>query len=452
MTKQKAVPHPTRKHLARVKRERMLSRLLIAGVGMALAAATLVIAYGLVEQKWLLPHRPAATVNGEAIPRDELGARTALAQSDLLQQRRTAQQMQSLFGDNPDVQKSLQDQIDQIDAQLNNPNYMAAQTLQGLVQARLIRQEAQRRGITVSDEDVQRSIEQAFGYYAAGTPTPQPTATSNPALAVQQTADAARRPTATPATATPTTVGTETPTVAVTPAPSPTAGPTITPYPTATPMTLEGFQASWQQYLDTLNSSLGVSEKVVRDRFAETLYRDRLRQALAATVPHEEEQVWAKHILLPDEVSAQAALARLRNGEKWDALAASVSLDTSNKDNGGDLGWFGRGQMVAPFATAAFDGEVGKIVGPVQTSFGWHLILIVDHAVRQLDATTYQSAVDSVFSQWLSDALAQAKITYDPELVAPTTTPAPTGTPGSVTPESSATSESSATPERSATP
>ncbi|MBF8256979.1 MAG: Peptidylprolyl isomerase, partial [Anaerolineales bacterium] len=86
MARQKAAPHPTRKHLARAQRERRASRILIIGVGLVLAAVALVVGYGIVEQEILLPRRPAVTVNGDEISRDELGARTALAQADLVQQ------------------------------------------------------------------------------------------------------------------------------------------------------------------------------------------------------------------------------------------------------------------------------------------------------------------------------------------------------------------------------
>ena len=432
MAKQKAAPHLTRKHLARAQRERRASRILIIGVGLVLAAVALVVGYGIVEQEILLPRRPAVTVNGDEISRDELGARTALAQADLVQQRRSSEQLLAFFVDSPEVQKSLQEQIAQIDAQLNDPNYMAAQTLQALIRARLIRREAERRGIIVTEAEIQQAVEEGFGFYANGTPTPGPTATLDATLAAQATATSTAAATMTPA-------ATATRGASPTPVKTATTGPSATPLPTATPYSREAFETEWQQYLDDVKSSLGVGESYVRDRIVESLYQDRLRQSFLESVPHDEEQVWAKHILLADEGTAQAVLSRLRQGEAWEPLAAGLSLDTSNKDLGGDLGWFSRGAMVDAFEAAAFAGEVGQIVGPVQTDFGWHLILIVDHALRRLDSAAYEAAVDRALSTWLAGALEQAEMDFDPALVAPTATPTVTSTPGTTPPTASAT-------------
>ena len=433
MAKQKAVPHPSRKHLARAQRERLVSRIVIIGVGLVLAAVALVVGYGIVEQEILLPRRPAVTVNGDPISRDELSARTALAQADLLQQRRSAQELLAFFVDSPEAQQSLSQQIAQIDAQLNDPNTMAGQTLQNLIRARLVRREAERRGIVVSDADVQRAIEEGFGFFANGTPTPAPTATIDATRAAQSTATSTTAPVA----VTPSATATRRP--SATPTPTATAGPSATPLPSATPYTREAFDSEWQQYLDDIQSSLGVGESYVRDRFVERLYQDRLRQAFGESVSLDEEQVWARHILLADEATAQAVLDRLQQGEDWDELAAGLSLDTSNKDLGGDLGWFSRGAMVDAFEAAAFAGEPAEIVGPVQTDFGWHLIQIVDHALRRLDGAAYEAAVDRALSTWLAAAFEEADLVFDPALVAPTATATPPTIPTTDTPASSTT-------------
>ncbi len=67
---------------------------------------------------------------------------------------------------------------------------------------------------------------------------------------------------------------------------------------------------------------------------------------------------------------------RLVNGESFDELAADFSMDAGNADNGGDLGWFGDGRMVQEFWDASRTAEIGEIVGPVQTRFGYHLIRV----------------------------------------------------------------------------
>lgn len=86
------------------------------------------------------------------------------------------------------------------------------------------------------------------------------------------------------------------------------------------------------------------------------------------------EQVRARHILVADQKTAQTVLAKLKAGGSWDALAKQYSTDPSTKDKGGELGFFGKGQMVPQFQDAAFNAKVGQIVGPVKSPFGYHVI------------------------------------------------------------------------------
>ena len=86
--------------------------------------------------------------------------------------------------------------------------------------------------------------------------------------------------------------------------------------------------------------------------------------------------VHAKHILVAEETECLAVLESIKNGEKTFEEAAMDCSTCPSKAQGGDLGEFGRGQMVKEFEDAAFDAEIGKIVGPVQTQFGYHLIKV----------------------------------------------------------------------------
>ncbi|MDR0887868.1 MAG: peptidyl-prolyl cis-trans isomerase [Candidatus Methanoplasma sp.] len=88
-------------------------------------------------------------------------------------------------------------------------------------------------------------------------------------------------------------------------------------------------------------------------------------------------QVNASHILVKSETEAKTLKAKIQGGEKFADVAKKYSTCPSGK-TGGSLGWFGRGQMVAPFETAAFNAQKGDLVGPVRTEFGYHLILVVD--------------------------------------------------------------------------
>jgi peptidyl-prolyl cis-trans isomerase C len=89
----------------------------------------------------------------------------------------------------------------------------------------------------------------------------------------------------------------------------------------------------------------------------------------------------AAHILVADEAKAKELLAELEAGADFAELAKTNSTDTGSGAVGGDLGWFGLGMMVKPFEEAVVAAEVGKVAGPVQSDFGFHLILVKETRV-----------------------------------------------------------------------
>lgn len=86
-------------------------------------------------------------------------------------------------------------------------------------------------------------------------------------------------------------------------------------------------------------------------------------------------QVRASHILVADESAAQKLKAELDNGADFAKIAKKHSMCPSGK-SGGDLGFFGKGQMVREFEDAAFSLPVGVVSKPVKTEFGYHLIVV----------------------------------------------------------------------------
>ena len=96
-----------------------------------------------------------------------------------------------------------------------------------------------------------------------------------------------------------------------------------------------------------------------------------------------EEEVKASHILIKDEAKAKEVAAKLAKGGDFAALAKEFSEDPGSKENGGDLGYFGKGQMVPEFETAAFGLEKGKVSGLVKSNFGYHIIRLDDKRMRQ---------------------------------------------------------------------
>jgi peptidylprolyl isomerase/peptidyl-prolyl cis-trans isomerase D len=112
--------------------------------------------------------------------------------------------------------------------------------------------------------------------------------------------------------------------------------------------------------------------------------------------------VRARHILLPTGATQQATAlkARIESGAISFADAArQSSVDESNKATGGDLGWFGRGRMVAEFEEAAFSAPVGRIAGPVQTQFGVHLILVEGTSNQEVELVQITRPVQGDFDK-----------------------------------------------------
>ena len=91
-----------------------------------------------------------------------------------------------------------------------------------------------------------------------------------------------------------------------------------------------------------------------------------------------EQEVRARHILVPTEEEAKAVLAEIKRGTDFAELAKQKSKDPGAAAEGGDLGYFGKEQMVPEFAEAAFKMEKGQVSDPVKTQFGWHIIKVED--------------------------------------------------------------------------
>lgn len=371
MAKSPAQPNVTRKHLARAERERR-QRTVILGLAIAVAViVTGLLLYVLVAN--LLS--PVATVNGEKISTADFRGRIRLTYAYLLNQAQT------------------QDQMEQVQAYLSDPEVIGQSVLNQLIEDVLIRQEVERRGETVTEEEIDIFIAETRGFYFRGTPTSFPTNTPNATMTAQ-------------ASITPTATEGPTPTISPsnTPGPAPTTMPTMTAFPTPTEYTEEQYRSNLQLELDFLDIQFSVSESKFRDQFRAALYSSKLIEAFELEVPRTQEHVHARHILVESEESAREVLDRLAQGDSFEDLALEFSTDESNKDEGGDLGWFPRGQLVEEFEDAVFTAQIGVIPEPVETAFGWHIIEVLGREDRELDDYSHQLAVQTEYNDWLIEA------------------------------------------------
>ena len=153
----------------------------------------------------------------------------------------------------------------------------------------------------------------------------------------------------------------------------------------------------------------------------------------AAKAQKPETEIHARHILVPTEDEAKAALARVQKGEDFAKVADELSKDPGSQ--GGDLGWFTRDKMVPEFADAAFKLEPGQVSGPVKSEFGWHIIKV--EGKRDKPFPPFEQVKDQVAryvaQKAQSDAIMKlrdgAKIERTEPAPAPAAAPAPGATP-----------------------
>jgi foldase protein PrsA len=132
------------------------------------------------------------------------------------------------------------------------------------------------------------------------------------------------------------------------------------------------------------------------------------------------EQVRASHILVATQEEADAIMVELKGGADFATIAKEKSIDPGSKDKGGDLNFFPRGMMEAPFEEAAFALEVGKLSAIVQTSHGFHIIKSTDkkaavkptleEKMEEIRHRLIYQKVSQLAQPWIEELKAKAEI------------------------------------------
>lgn len=133
-----------------------------------------------------------------------------------------------------------------------------------------------------------------------------------------------------------------------------------------------------------------------------------------------EEEVEASHILVDDEKTAKEVVKKIEQDEDFAELAKEYSTDTASKDNGGELGFFAKGDMVKEFEEKAFGMENGDISEPVKTEYGYHIIKVTDkqepkkaeleEVKDEIKDILLESKLESEYSVWLNEKFEEYEI------------------------------------------
>jgi parvulin-like peptidyl-prolyl isomerase len=321
--------YPSRRQLQKWNREQKVNRVLLWGLLGLVGLVGLILGFGYFRENVLRASEVAAVVNGEPI--------TLAQMLDRIKPRAAALDAQAQFYQ----AQGLTQAATQIQLQRSG---LPDQVLDSMIEDRLVAAELSKRGLSVTegeiDEAIRKEIAEQESFQNPPTPTPAP----------------AVDPAASPA-------------AAASPTPGPT--PTATAVPT---LTADAFETAYQAFLDRAS----LTREAYRELKRAELARDKLRADIAKGIPTTDDMVHARHILVDNQDSLTQVQQKLAEGVPFDQVAAEFSTDRGTREKGGDLGWFPRGQMNAPFEAAAFSQPVGVIGEPVQSPNGFHIIQVLE--------------------------------------------------------------------------
>ncbi|MCS7087391.1 MAG: hypothetical protein NZL91_01645 [Thermoflexales bacterium] len=393
MPKPPTVPSQPRFSSPRYEREQQLRRWVIIGSAATAVLVALLIAAAVLQIVVFEPQRVVVTVEGEPIRVQQLHTRMRYTQFQVLNryQQLSAEAQQLTTGGNSDATTSFmvqfyQQQLQRLQGEATAES-IANTALNALIEEALIRREAERRGVVITSEEVQETLERDFGFFRK-TLTPFPTATPLP-----------------------------------TPTPNNTAvlTATATPFPTATPRAQPTSisEAEFNQlYQRTLQgyAAIGIGEAELRELVRNSLYRQRLQALFASETPTRALHFRFNYVRFNQLADAERAVQRLANGEiTFSALISETNAITQPAPigTGVELGeWISiqnvERQYSLEILAALQNAELGKPTGVITSAGSFYVLLPLGREERPLSAFDLQTEQRRRFEDWLDEARGDA--------------------------------------------
>ncbi|NJO85133.1 MAG: hypothetical protein HC828_21915 [Blastochloris sp.] len=391
---QKPKPRVLREYRSRAERESEIQRYVVIGTIAVAAVAAVILIISVAVDQLVVPGQVVATVNGSNITVADFEQRVRLERAlmnEELNQEIARLQAQGFDRDTIIQQISFVPPYSDYLTEMQISNDLGIRVLNDMIDDQVMRAQAAELGITVTDEDTQRQIQQQFGYdpsvFAAdATQTPEPSSTPTPFVSP-----------------TPSNTPQPTPTAEFTATPSATPEPSQTPSPTpdatqrATTFTTES-----TSFLGNVRGSAGVGDAQINAYFETQALREALANEVLGLDAASRTGTFynVRHILVGTQQEAQNLLDALNAGESFAALAAQNGTD-GTAQQGGDLGWILPSGVVVEFAEAMRTAEVGALVGPVQTEFGYHVLQVLGTEQREMTEEEFQRERDAQLDEYI---------------------------------------------------
>lgn len=358
-----------RKALSRAEREARIQRWILLATAGVVALTILILAVGFIYERMIWPDQPVASVDGQPIRTREFQKRFRFVEDSLRRQVAIMEQEIAALDLNDPTQSSIaafyRQQINQISLQLDDPVLLGRAVLQQMIDERLIRAEAERRGIRVSSAVIDREIERRFGFIRE-TPTP---------------------------------VGSPTPTI--TPGPG---TPQPTPFPTPTPMSEASFRALYAAQLKRWEGELGFTEADYRAMIEAELMEQQLREAFAREVPAHEEQVDVR-LITAETLDLASELYRRVQAEGFEKVFEEVQAGKVVSATALNLGWTPVGGLGSLYGTElekiVFATPVLSTTSVITSSLGYHIAWVAGRGDRELAPYYLQARQQQAFEDWL---------------------------------------------------